>query len=289
MVVVNQMTANLRINEPDIKVGLTLVRMTGVNSTCILRIMNPKLSVIVPSYNEQKNLKRNVLGEIYDYLKAQDYDWELILSDDGSTDGTVEELDKFAKKSPKIKVLHNPHKGKASTVTSGMMTATGDWRLFTDFDQSTPIQELEKLWYYTEKGFDVVIGSREITGAKRDTEPFYRHLMGRVFNLAVQILAVPGILDTQNGFKLFSARATQELFPMLKVYGKQRLRKDAFTGSVDVELLFLAIKKGYLVREVPIFWKHYKTDRVSPIKDSLRMFRDILRIRLADFKGLYKI
>ncbi|MBU0978832.1 MAG: dolichyl-phosphate beta-glucosyltransferase [Patescibacteria group bacterium] len=250
--------------------------------------MNPKLSVVVPSYNEQKNLKREVLAEIVEYLKKQNYSWEVVLSDDGSTDGTAQALDEFAHQHSGVKVLHNPHRGKAPTVTSGMMGAKGEWRLFTDFDQSTSLKEIEKLWPYIDKGFDVVIGSREMMGARRDKEPFHRHLMGRVFNIAVQVLAVPGVLDTQCGFKMFSVGATQDLFPKLRIYGGQKQRKDAFTGAFDVELLFLALKHNYQVREVPIFWNHRQTDRVSPVKDSIRMFRDIVKIRLASVRGFYQ-
>ncbi len=245
------------------------------------------LSVIIPSYNEQKNIGRGVLDEVLEYLKNQDYEWELIMSDDGSTDGTPEVLDTFAKKDKRIKVLHNVHAGKGPTVQSGMLKASGEWRLFTDFDQSTPLKEVTKLFKYTDNGYDVIIGSREIIGAKRDKEPWYRHLMGRGFNLLVQILAIPGILDTQCGFKLFSAKATEDLFGNLVVYGRRKERGDAFTGAFDVEALFLANKKGYKIREVPVLWKHHETDRVSPIKDSIRMLIDIIKIRGVDIKGKY--
>lgn len=249
--------------------------------------VKPYLSVVIPSYNEKKNLERGVLNEVYDYLKKQKYTWEVILSDDGSTDGTADELDKYAKGKPEVRVIRNIHAGKAATVESGMLAASGQWRLFTDFDQSTPIGEVEKLFNYVEQGFDVVIGSREMVGAKRDKEPFHRHLMGRGFNILTQILAVPGFLDTQCGFKLFSAKATEKLFNSLYVYGNLKERKDAFTGAFDVELLFLAQKSNYQIREVPIEWKHNETDRVSPIKDSLRMLRDILKIRIAFARGKY--
>ncbi len=253
----------------------------------------PKLSVIIPSYNEIKNIKRGVLDEVLDYLKKQRYSWELILSDDGSTDNTLKELRKFSKKDARIQVIANEHAGKAQTVRAGMLKAEGRWRLFTDFDQSTPLKEIEKLWPYT-KGqylhqYDVIIGSREMIGAKRDREPWYRHLMGRGFNLLVQMFAVPGILDTQCGFKLFSKEATQSLFRRLIVYGPETKYQDAFTGAFDVELLFLAYRLGFKVREVPIEWAHHETDRVHPIKDSLRMFRDILRMRLALMKGRYDL
>jgi dolichyl-phosphate beta-glucosyltransferase len=250
--------------------------------------MKPYLSVIIPSYNEKKNISRGVLDEVLEYLQKQKYEWELIFSDDGSTDGTPQVLNDFAKKDKRIRVLHNNHAGKAPTVKAGMLAATGELRLFTDFDQSTPLKEVEKLLSYSDRGAEVVIGSREIVGALRDKEPFHRHIMGRGFNILVQILAIPGILDTQCGFKLFSEKATEKLYNQLYVYGGNKTRKDAFTGAFDVELLFLAKKNGFKIKEVPIQWKHNETDRVSPIKDSLRMLRDIMIIRIMDLFGKYK-
>jgi glycosyltransferase involved in cell wall biosynthesis len=247
----------------------------------------PFLSVIIPSYNEQKNIARGVLDDMLSYLQSQSHEWELIFSDDGSTDGTLNVLEKFAQKSSHIRVIKNVHAGKGPTVQSGMLAATGQWRLFADFDQSTPLKEVELLYPYIQD-FDVVIGSREIAGAKRNREPLHRHIMGKGFNVLVQLLAVPGIQDTQCGFKIFSAPATEKVFPRLYVYGKQPERQDAFTGAFDVEALFLARKMGFAIKEVPIFWQHNQTDRVSPIKDSLRMLRDILKIRLAGLQGKYK-
>jgi glycosyltransferase involved in cell wall biosynthesis len=246
----------------------------------------PFLSVVIPSYNEKSNLDRQVLAEVADYLNKQAYSWEVILSDDGSTDGTVEALQSFAQSHPGFRVMANQHAGKGPTVKKGMLAATGAWRLFTDFDQSTPIAELEKLLSFAET-HQVICGSREVTGAMRDKEPLLRHVMGRVFNLVVQIFAVPNIQDTQCGFKLFSQKATEELFPRLSIYGGDKPMKDAFTGAFDVELLFLARKFNFAIAEVAILWRHYKSDRVSPLKDSYRMFRDILRIRLAYLMGAY--
>jgi dolichyl-phosphate beta-glucosyltransferase len=248
----------------------------------------PYLSVVIPSYNEMENLKNGVLVNVVDYLKKQDYTWEVILTDDGSEDGTLKKLHQFAKKHSRVRVLENIHAGKGPTVKAGMLAAKGEWRLFTDFDQSTPLSEIEKLLPRTEQDFKVIIGSREMVGSIRDEEPWYRHLMGRGFNILVQILAIPGILDTQCGFKLFSADSTKQLFNGLRVYGQQEQRGDAFTGAFDVELLFLAKKQGLKICEVPIEWHHHETDRVDPIKDSLRMLRDIVWIRIADFKGKYK-
>jgi glycosyltransferase involved in cell wall biosynthesis len=248
----------------------------------------PYLSVIIPSYNEVKNLKRGVLDQVLTYLQQQPYAWELILSDDGSSDITVSLLETFAKKSPYIRVLKNVHAGKGPTVKAGMLAATGRWRLFTDFDQSTPLKEVEKLWPYAEEGFGVIIGSREIKGAKRDREPLHRHLMGRGFNMLVQLLAIPGIQDTQCGFKMFSEKAAVELFNKLVVYGQPAVRQDAFTGAFDVEALYLARKYNYSIKEVPILWQHNETDRVNPVKDSVRMLLDILRVRITDLLGKYQ-
>ncbi|PWU24050.1 glycosyl transferase [Candidatus Cerribacteria bacterium 'Amazon FNV 2010 28 9'] len=243
------------------------------------------LSVILPSFNEIKNIQSGVLEEVYSYLLKQDYSFELILSDDGSRDGTVEALQAFAKGKPQVRVLANAHRTKGPTVISGLLVAKGEYRLFSDFDQATPISEVAKLLAQTPK-HDVVIGSREGKGASRKKEPFHRHLMGRVFNAAVQSIALPGIWDTQCGFKLFSAQAAKELCPKVVVYGESD-QKGAFTGAFDVELLYLAQKFGYSIAEVPVSWKYVKTNRVDPIKDSIHMFIDILRIRLADMQGKY--
>ncbi len=243
-------------------------------------IRQPFLSVVIPSYNEQANLKRDVLSGVISYLEQQSYSWEIILSDDGSTDGTIKQLEDFASKHNFTKVVKNPHRGKGPTVISGMLNAKGDWRLFTDFDQSTPINEIEKLLAFIHS-HQVIIGSREIPGALRDKEPFYRHLMGRGFNLLVQLLAVRGVFDSQCGFKLFSKKATEDLFQRVRIYAPTRERADAFTGAFDVELLFLARKLGYQIKEVPILWQHHATNRVSPVKDSLRMFFDICKIRVS--------
>ncbi len=248
--------------------------------------MKPYLSIVLPSYNERKNIKRGVLEEIYQFLQDYEKSWELIFSDDGSNDGTIDELTSFAKKDQRIKVVLNQHKGKGPTVKTGMLAAQGSWRLFTDFDQSTPLREVRKLLKYTPQ-YEVVIGSREINGAKREKEPFYRHLMGRGFNLLVQLLAIPGTQDSQCGFKLFSENATSKLFNNLYIYSGKNERQDAFTGAFDVELLYLAKKYNFALKEVPILWKHFQTDRVNPLRDSLLMFTDILRIKVADLNNKY--
>ena len=245
------------------------------------------LSVIIPAYNESKNFSDGRLEPVYEYMQSQKYSFEIILVDDGSQDDTLHLLRNFAKQKKEVSVLAMPHRGKSQTVKAGMLKATGQLRLFTDFDQSTPISDIEKLLPHIDDGYDIVIGSREILGAKRQKEPLFRHIMGRGFNFLVQSLTVSGIQDTQCGFKLFSSKATQELFPNMVVYGSEKERLDAFTGAFDVELLFMARKKGFTFKEVPVTWTHRPTERVAPIKDSIRMFVDVLRIRFAAAMGKY--
>lgn len=244
------------------------------------------LSVILPSYNEIRNIRTGVLTRVFEYLKKQDYDWELILADDGSSDGTTMELVEFAKGKKQVRVLTNPHRGKGPTVLTALSQAKGEYALFTDFDQATPLSEVEKLLPLTKQGYEVVVGSREIAGALRQKEPLHRHLMGKGFNFFVQALTIRGIKDTQCGFKLFSKKALERLLPKVVVYGGGG-SEGAYTGAFDVELLFIADKLGIKIAEVPVHWKYVRTQRVDPVKDSVRMLIDLLRIRMADIQGKY--
>jgi dolichyl-phosphate beta-glucosyltransferase len=243
------------------------------------------LSVIIPAYNEAANFSTTQMDKVYSYLQQHFPHFELLLADDGSTDSTLQLMREFATHKPEVAVLALPHQGKGPTVATAMQSARGSLRLFTDFDQSTPIEEVGKLVDWHGKGYEIVIGSREVVGAKRDNEPWYRHIMGKVFNIVVQIMALRGIHDSQCGFKLFSAEATKALFPRLVITNAPK--KDAFTGAADVELLFLARKMGFRVKEVPVYWRHVKSERVAPIKDSIRMFSDVIRIRWAFLRGRY--
>lgn len=246
------------------------------------------LSVVIPSYNESQNIARGAAESVIQYLNTQAYGWELIFTDDGSTDGTTEALVQIAKKHAHVSVLRNLHRGKGPTVLAGMEAAKGKYRLFTDFDQATPIQEVEKLLPFFERGYDVAIGSREGKGSLRQHEPFHRHFIGRCFNLIVNMIAIRGFQDTQCGFKMFTAQAVEQLFPMLSVYKPGAARKDSYTGAFDVELLYIAKRMRMKIAEVPVQWRYVESVRVDPIKDSSRMFIDLLRIRLADLRGAYK-
>ncbi len=246
----------------------------------------PYLSIVIPAYNEEPNFRKGAIDEIPPYLQKQGYTYEILIVDDGSDDQTAELAEIFAKKHDHIRVIKNSHEGKAETVKKGVEEAKGELILFTDFDQATPLTEVEKLLPFFPE-YDIVIGSRQLPGAKRQKEPFHRHLMGIVFNLIVQVIAIRGIWDTQAGFKCFKSDVAKNLFTKLKVYGKGKKIQGALVTAFDVELLFIAKKHKFKIKEVPIIWHHVATTRVSPIKDSLRMLRDVIRIRLNDFKGVY--
>jgi dolichyl-phosphate beta-glucosyltransferase len=245
------------------------------------------ISIIIPAYNEEKNFEKGALVKIARYLKNFSYPYEVVLVDDGSDDKTASLIKDFIKNKKDWRLIKNPHQGKAAAVARGVKMAEGENILFTDFDQATPLAEVEKLLPFLKKGYDIIIGSREVEGAKREKEPFYRHLMGKVFNLIVQIFALPGIHDTQCGFKLFRAPVAKKLFLQLQIY-KPEIIRTAFTGAFDVELLYLAQKRGFKIAEVPVFWQHYPTNRINPVRDSMRMFFDVLKIRLYDWLGKYE-
>lgn len=250
--------------------------------------MKPYLSVIIPAYNEKTNFNKGVLNSSIDYLKKVKFSWEVLIIDDGSTDGSPELIKKFCQKNPGFRLIKNKHMGKAGTVAKGVEQAKGEYILFTDFDQATPLKEWEKLEPYLQNGHDVVIGSREVEGSIRAEEPFYRHLMGRGFNFGVQLLAVRGIHDTQCGFKAFKSKVAKKIFKKLIVY-KPREITSAFLGAFDVEILFIARKSGYKIAEVPIHWAHVQTERLSPIKDSILMAIDVVKIRIFHLLGKYKL
>lgn len=246
----------------------------------------PHITVIIPAYNEEPNFKKGILNEVPAYLEKQKYTYEVLIVDDGSTDNTAQLAEDFAKKHKNIRVIKNPHEGKAETVKKGVEEAEGEFILFTDFDQATPLSEIEKLLPFFPQ-YDIVIGSRQLPGAKREKEPFHRHIMGIGFNLVVQLIAVRGIWDTQAGFKCFKSDVAKKLFKELKIYGKGKKVQGALVTAFDVELLFIAKKRGYKIKEVPIIWHHVQTSRVNPLKDSARMFRDVLKIRVNDIRGVY--
>jgi glycosyltransferase involved in cell wall biosynthesis len=246
------------------------------------------LSIVIPSYNEIVNLRKGVLDKIKNFADKQGFSYEVIIVDDGSDDGSLEFVLKFAKENKNFLVLKNPHLGKAGAVTTGMLCAKGEFVLFTDMDQATPISEIEKLLPFVKKGFDVVIGSRNTT---RKGAPFTRKIMAKgMIILRSLLVGLPWIQDTQCGFKLFKKDAAQKIFKKIKDIhrGFKSINGSSVSAGFDVEILYLANLCGYKIKEVPVEWLYVETRRVSPLKDSLEGFFDLLRIRYNILKGVYK-
>ena len=248
----------------------------------------PYLSIVVPAYNEERRLP-NTLRHITSHLQAKSYAVEIIVVDDGSTDNTARLVEELAETDSIVHLIRNEHRGKAYAIRTGMLAARGEYVLFTDADEATPISEVDKLLPRLEEGYDVAIASREGLGARRYNEPWYRHVMGRVFNFIVQSLAVPGIEDTQCGFKAFRREAARDLFGNMQLYGAGAgTVRGALLTAFDVEILFLARKWGYQIAEVPVQWYYGADSKVNPLKDSWHNLRDVLRVRYNDLRGQYK-
>jgi len=233
------------------------------------------------------NLQKGVLDKLDHFLKKQHFDYEVLISDDGSTDGSVEFAERFIKDNSKFRLVKNPHLGKAGAVTSGMLKAKGEYILFTDMDQATPIEELCKLLPYADK-YDIVIGSRS---SQRKGAPWTRVVMAKgMMTLRSIIVGIKGIKDTQCGFKLFRKDVSDKLFLKLEKFhhGFKEISGSSVKAGFDVELLFLAQKDGYRIKEVPVEWLYVETRRVNPIKDSVEALEDLVTIKLNSVSGKYK-
>ncbi len=236
------------------------------------------ISIIIPAYNEESRIP-STLQEIESYFSGR-VSCEIIVVDDGSTDRTYDVCREFFDKAGHGKVLRNSHnRGKGYSVRRGMLEAKGKMRLFSDADMSTPIGEIEKLIAAIGEGYEVAIGSRSLSGSDiKLHQPFYRESMGKIFNLFVRLVTVGGIIDTQCGFKLFTEKASRDIF--------RRQHIESF--SFDVEILFIARKLGYRIKEIPIAWINSPASKVNPITDSAKMLRDLFFIRWMDLKGNYR-
>lgn len=250
----------------------------------------PFLSIVIPCYNEEANLKRGVLTEVRDFLKGRKYTWEVIVSDDGSTDGSKELAAKQIKNWKYFKLSKNPHAGKPSALWSGIQAAEGKYVLFTDMDQSTPISQVDKLLPYASKGFKAVIGSR---GLSRKKFPFYRRLGSVVFMSFRKSIVLSEIDDTQCGFKLFDTKVAKEAFPMLEFFRKENKATGWTVTSYDVELLHIIKKLGHKIKEVRVSWEE-RDESISKgggiiryIRESKEMLVQILRVKINDLRGFY--
>lgn len=247
-----------------------------------------ELSVIIPAYNEEKNLREGALDKVKDFFaeEGEFFDYEIIVVDDGSTDATKEIIKKeYLPYYPQIRLIENPHGGKANTVMTGMLKAQGDIILFTDMDQATPINQVLKFTpKFLKDGFDIVIGSRQ----GRKGAPFIRKLSAWGFSLLRRIILGLPFKDTQCGFKAFSKKAVNQIIPKIKnEWGVVHFKGGAVNAGFDVELLYLAKKYGFKTVEVPVEWNYVDTERVQVVKDALAAIYDMFRIRLNDLKGKY--
>ncbi len=244
------------------------------------------LSVVVPAFNEAARMAHTV-SEVAAEIDRLGIDAEIIVVDDGSVDATASIVTDASRSDPRIKLVRAPHAGKGAAVRRGMLEAAGAWRFLADADLSMPISELRRFLPAFAEGYgeassadathaDVLVGSREASGATRIGEPWSRHAIGRVFNWCVKLVVLRGVNDTQCGFKLFSARAAETLFPL------QRL--DGF--GFDVEILFLARRAGFVIREIPVTWEYGRESKVN-IASGARGFLDLIKIRWNQLRGAY--
>lgn len=239
--------------------------------------MPPFLSIVIPAYNEEKRLPRT-FEQIFTFLETQPYTAEVVLVENGSHDRTLQIAQSYQDSHPELRVFHSSRRGKGLAVQYGMLEARGEYRFMCDVDFSMPPEEINRFLPPTLTGCDIAIASREAPGAVRHNEPFYRHFVGRCFNLLIRLLALPGLQDTQCGFKCFSAQAAEHLF-----------RRQTLPGwSFDVEVLFIAKKEGYSIIEIPINWYYNPDSKIRVLKDSLQMGRDLLTIRINSLRGVYE-
>jgi glycosyltransferase involved in cell wall biosynthesis len=250
--------------------------------------VNIFLSVVIPCFDEMANLQKGVLEKVKNYLDKKNFSYEVMIVDDGSKDGSREFIKNFTKEHQHFILIENPHFGKAGAVTTGMLKAKGEYVLFTDMDQAAPIEELDKLLPYVKKDYDIVIGSRNST---RKGAPWTRNLMAMGMMLLRRfIIGLKGIRDTQCGFKLFRREAAQNLFS--KIYklhdGFHSIGGSNVAAGFDVELLYLAQKNGYKIKEIPVNWLYVETRRVNPIIDSIEALRYLYEIKRNALSGKYE-
>ncbi|HTR26512.1 MAG TPA: dolichyl-phosphate beta-glucosyltransferase [Terriglobales bacterium] len=235
-------------------------------------------SIIIPAYNESGRL-RPTLDKLLGHAEEKQWDVEILVVNDGSRDDTADIVREYARAYPQVVLVENPgNQGKGYSVRNGMLHALGDICLFTDADLSSPISEAQKLFDAIAAGADIAIGSRWLRAdLQTERQPLYRQLFGRIFNLVLRIFLGLKFADTQCGFKAFRRTATQRIFPL------QHIERWGF----DPEILFLARRLGFSVKEVPVIWAHSEGTRLSPFRDGVRMFGEVLRIRWNSITGVY--
>jgi dolichyl-phosphate beta-glucosyltransferase len=240
--------------------------------------VQPAYSIVIPAYNEGTRLGAT-LEKVLAYVREQGWDAEVIVVNDGSRDNTADLVRSFSGKNPALRLVENPgNRGKGYSVRNGVLNARGRVVLFSDADLSSPIEEAPKLFRALDDGADIAIGSRWLRAElQTERQPFYRQILGRIFNLLLRLTLGLHFADTQCGFKVFKQAAAQAIFPL------QRIERWGF----DPEILFLARKFGFKVQEVAVAWGHSGETRIHPVLDGVRMFWEMLRVRWYDLSGKY--
>ncbi len=238
---------------------------------------SPRLSVVIPAYNEEKRLPHTLRATL-SYLKKQPFSWEMLVVNDGSTDNTADIVRGFSVEDARVRLLqYGANRGKGFAVRYGMTHAHGELQVFMDADNSTSIDHLEQFIPFTKQGFDVVIGSRDIEGAQISVhQAKWKEMLGDLGNFWIQIWAVPGVKDTQAGFKLFTKKASKDVFPYLTI--------DRW--GFDVEALAVARMKGHKISEQPIRWINDPNSKVSP-SAYLEVLKEVVQVRINMMRGVY--
>jgi dolichyl-phosphate beta-glucosyltransferase len=236
----------------------------------------PFVSIIIPAHNEETRLP-HTLEQVLAFLKQQEYSSEVLVVENGSSDRTFEIAGDYARQHPNLIVLRETDRGKGLAVRRGMLDAKGEYRFMCDADLSMSIEQINRFLPPNLKNVDVAIGSREAAGAVRIEEPSYRHIGGRIINILIRTLILPGLQDTQCGFKCFSAAAAEQTFRLQTLPG----------WSFDIEILFIAHRLGLTIREIPIHWRFHPETKLSAVQDALRMVRDIFVIHRNARRGCY--
>ena len=239
-------------------------------------MVRPFLSVVIPAFNEEARII-STLDEVAGYLSGQSFTWDVVVVDDGSSDGTASLVSDWSKTHEGVRLDTIRHGGKGWAVRHGMLASKGEYRFMCDADLAMHIEQLGEFIERMEEGYDIAIGSRQIAGARRFNEPVARHVMGRIFNWSVHLLAVGAFQDTQCGFKCFRGEVADDLFEL------QRTRGFGF----DVEILYLALKRGLRIVEMPIHWYYQRESKVRPGVDSFLMLMDTIAVRWRDLRGGY--
>jgi dolichyl-phosphate beta-glucosyltransferase len=259
--------------------GGTGIYQTGLRTRALEVVHYPKYSIVIPAYNESARIPAT-LRSVVATIRDQGWDAEVVVVNDGSLDNTARVVEEFARTAPEIRLLENPqNRGKGYSVRHGVLHALGDIVLFTDADLSSPMDEAQDLFAAIQKGADIAIGSRWLaTSRQTHRQPLYRQFFGRCFNLLTRLVMNLPFADTQCGFKAFTRSAAQTVFQL------QTIERWGF----DPEILFIALKRGYQVTEVPVSWAHDARTRISYLRDGLQMLKELAIVRWNALIGRYR-